>query len=108
MDGQVWQTVASSVDRLPVELRKRIAAIPTLSNVAPDQLAEVAQLMAQRGKLEEQIRGLTTFPAIYAGKFEQPGPTYRLYRGDPMEKKEEVAPAGLTEFGGNLSLAADA
>lgn len=108
MDGQSWQTVASSVDRLPAELRKRITAIPTLSNVPPGRLPEVSQFMAQRGKLEEQIRSLTAFPSVYAGKFEQPGPTYRLYRGDPMQKKEEVVPAGLVEFGGNLSLAADA
>ncbi|MDR3402608.1 MAG: DUF1553 domain-containing protein [Chthoniobacter sp.] len=108
LDGQAWQMVASSADRLPVELRKRITAIPTLSNVPSERLPQVAQLMAQRGKLESQIRGLTAFPPVYAGKFEQPGPTYRLYRGDPMQKKEEVVPSGLTEFGGNLSLTADA
>jgi mono/diheme cytochrome c family protein len=108
LDGQSWKTVASSVDRLPAELRKRITAIPTLSNVPVEQVKDVTKLVAQRGKLEEQIHSLTTFPQVYAGKFEQPGPTYRLYRGDPMQKKEEVVPAGLTEFGGNLSLAADA
>ncbi|MEP6670135.1 MAG: DUF1553 domain-containing protein [Chthoniobacter sp.] len=108
LDGQAWQAVASSADRLPPEMRKRIAAIPTLSNVPPEQVEEVGQLVAQRSKLEGQIRSLTTFPLVYAGKFEQPGPTYRLYRGDPMQKKEEVVPSGLTEFGGNLSLAGDA
>lgn len=106
-DGQLWQTVASSMDRLPVEMRKRIAAIPTLANVPPEQVKEVTQVGAQRSKLESQVRSLTTFPMVYAGKFEQPGPTYRLYRGDPMQKKEEVVPAGLTEFGGNLGLVAD-
>jgi mono/diheme cytochrome c family protein len=108
LDGQSWQMVASSADRLPAELRKRITAIPTLSNVQKEQLPEVARLMAQRKKLDEQIRGLTAFPPVYAGKFEQPGPTYRLYRGDPMQKKEEVGPAGLAEFGGTFGLAADA
>jgi hypothetical protein len=108
VDGQSWQTVASSVDRLPAEMRKRITAIPTFTNVPAEELAEVAQLVSRRNKLESEIRGLTTFPMVYAGKFEQPGPTYRLYRGDPMQKKEEVAPSGLLEFGGNLSLPADA
>ncbi|EDY18869.1 protein of unknown function DUF1549 [Chthoniobacter flavus Ellin428] len=108
LDGQSWRTAASSVDRLPVEMRKRITAIPTLSNVPPDQLPEVTKLVAQRGRLEEQIHTLTAFPPVYAGKFEQPGPSYRLYRGDPMQPKEQVVPSGLAEFGGNLSLSADA
>ncbi|MEZ0258094.1 MAG: DUF1553 domain-containing protein [Chthoniobacter sp.] len=107
LDGQSWQAVASSVDRLPAEMRKRLTAIPTLADVPAEQVGEVAQIVSQRGKLESQMRNLSTFPMVYAGKFEQPGPTYRLYRGDPMQKKEEVVPAGLTEFGGNLSLAAD-
>jgi hypothetical protein len=108
LDGQSWTTVASSGDRLPAELRKRITAIPTLSNVPIEENVEVARLVTERAKLEDQIRSLTAFPTVYAGKFEQPGPTYRLYRGDPMQKKEEVVPSGLAEFGGNLSLAADA
>ena len=107
-DGQSWKVVASSLDRLPVEMRKRITAIPTLSSVPPDHAAEIAELVAKKVKLEDEIRSLTTFPAVYAGKFEQPGPSYRLYRGDPMQKKEEVVPSGIAEFGGNLALAADA
>ena len=107
-DGLAWQTVASSVDRLPAEMRKRITVVPTLANVPPEQVGEVTRIVAQRGQLESRVRDLTAFPMVYAGRFEQPGPTYRLYRGDPMQKKEEVVPAGLTEFGGNLSLAADA
>ncbi len=67
-DGRNWQTVASSADRLPVELRKRIAAVPTLSRVPPERLAEVGQLVQRRAQLEEQIRSLTTFPMVYAGK----------------------------------------
>jgi len=107
-DGRAWQTVATSADRLPVALRKRIAAIPTLSSVPPDLQKEIGTLAARRARLEEQIRSLTTYPPVYAGRFEQPGPTYRLYRGDPMQKKEEVVPSALAEFGGNLTLAADA
>ena len=106
-DGQSWKKVASSVDRLPVEMRKRITAIPTLSTVPPGHAAEVAALVAQQSKQEDAIHSLTTFPAVYAGKFEQPGPAYRLYRGDPMQKKEEVVPSGIAEFGGNLGLTTD-
>jgi hypothetical protein len=108
MDGKAWQAVAESSDRLPVSLRKRIASIPTLSTVPPDHLAEVLNIAARRDQLDAQIKSLTTFPPVYAGRFEQPGPSYRLYRGDPMQKKEEVVPSGIAELGGNLGLAADA
>jgi hypothetical protein len=37
-----------------------------------------------------------------------PARRYRLFRGDPMMKKEEVVPAAITEFGGDLGLPADA
>src|SRR5205823_4714197 len=33
--------------------------------------------------------------------------THRLHRGDPMEKRERVAPAGLSAFGPPLQLAED-
>jgi len=35
----------------------------------------------------------------YAGTFEQPGPTHRLYRGDPQARREVVAPGGLRVLG---------
>ncbi len=107
LDGKEWRTVASSADRLGGEYRQRITAIPTLSRVPAAQQGAVRQLVAQRAKIEAEIKTLTTFPDIYAGKFEQPGPTYRLHRGDPMQKKEEVAPGALASFDGKLALAAD-
>lgn len=42
-------------------------------------------------------------PKLYAGIFEQPEPTRRLYRGDPMSPREIVAPDALTVLG-SLSL----
>ncbi len=107
LDGQQWRTVASSADRLGQEYRKRITTIPTLNRVPAEQVEEVARLVAQRTKIEEEITTLTKFPMAYAGKFEQPGPTFRLHRGDPMQKKEEVAPAALASFGGQMGLSAD-
>jgi hypothetical protein len=45
---------------------------------------------------------------VYAGKFEQPGPTYRLYRGDAMSPREAVTPGGLAVLSPALDLPADA
>lgn len=108
LDGEHWREVASSVDRLAPEYRKRLAVIPTLSRVPAEQASQVQALVAKRAELQAKIQSLTTFPQAYLGKFEQPGPTYRLHRGDPMQKKEEIPPSGIAEFGGRLALEADA
>ena len=45
----------------------------------------------------------------YAPFFEQPKePTHRLYRGDPLQKREEVTPAAIQSLGDPLELEADA
>jgi len=106
-DGEHWQKIASSADRLAPEYRERIHDIPTLSDVPTDQAAEVAQLSRKRADLQQRIKVLTAFPQGYVGKFEQPGPTFRLHRGDPMMPKEEVTPGVLEQFGAKLTLAAD-
>lgn len=66
LDGQTWQTVASSDDRRPPG--------------------------------GEQM--------VYAGLFATPSMTHRLYRGDPMQPKEEVSPGGLSQLGGDWRLPA--
>jgi hypothetical protein len=35
---------------------------------------------------------------VYGGTFSEPGPTFRLHRGDPMQKREPVAPGTLSLF----------
>lgn len=107
LNGQTWQAVASSADRLGAEYRDRIRDIPTLSGVSAEDAATVKKHSEQRAVLQRRLKELTNFPMAYLGKFEQPGPTYRLQRGDPMTPQEEVAPGALTQFGTKLDLAKD-
>jgi hypothetical protein len=44
---------------------------------------------------------------VYAGTFSQPGPTYRLYRGEPGSPREQVTPAAIRSLT-DLALPADA
>ncbi|HEY1598258.1 MAG TPA: DUF1553 domain-containing protein [Pirellulales bacterium] len=37
--------------------------------------------------------------AVFGGTFSAPGPTYRLYRGDPMQRRERVSPDVPAVFG---------
>ena len=57
--------------------------------------------------LQRKLKELTTFPMAYLGKFEQPGPTYRLQRGDPMTPQEEIAPGALAQISAKLDLPKD-
>src|SRR5262249_51335476 len=60
-------------------------------------------LAEQRAALERKLTELTNSPMVYAGTFTPAPPTHRLYRGDPLQKREVIAPAALSAFGAKLS-----
>ena len=107
VDGRAWTRVAASDDRLGDAWRKRVPVIPTLSLVPPGRAAAVAQLVAERRPLRAEVKRLIDFPPVYAGRLREPGPTFRLHRGDPISPREQVAPAGLARFGKKLELPRD-
>lgn len=90
LDGQAWRTVASSADRRPFA---RLAAIAA----AEIEAGEAGEWRARLATLAEEQK-------IYAGVFTQPAKTYRLHRGDPMQRREEIAPGGLSKLGGGWQL----
>jgi hypothetical protein len=94
-----WTIVSGSQDRLPFGTEGGKAN----ASLGPHELS------SQIAEAEERQRALKVTPTamIYAGKLEQPGPTYRLYRGDVMEKREIVAPDTLSALG-TLNLPLDA
>jgi len=107
LDGKTWKPLASSADRLPVDYRERIRDIPTLSGVSGDSAGEVKRHSQRRAVLQRELKEMTSFPMAYLGKFDQPGPTFRLQRGDPMTPKEEITPGALSQLGTKLELAKD-
>ena len=47
--------------------------------------------------MEVRIKDLTIAPMVYAGTMnDNPEPTFRLFRGDPMQKRDEVQPAAIS------------
>jgi mono/diheme cytochrome c family protein len=106
-DGKSWTSVASNSDRLTDSYRKRIATIPTLSDVPADKAEEIAKLTQKFTRLAEEIQKLTRLPMAYAGNFSQPGPTNRMHRGDPTQPREVVAPGALKQIGKPLILSTD-
>jgi hypothetical protein len=90
-----WKVVASSNDRQNYKAGKKVE--PSLAGFGPEQVARAKQLFTERAALEMRITELAKAPMVYAGTFDaQPGPTYRLHRGDPMQKRNEVGPNALS------------
>jgi mono/diheme cytochrome c family protein len=55
---------------------------------------------------DRQQSGPASGARAYAGTFQQPGPTPRFHRGDPMQPREAVPPGALSQIGKQLSLPA--
>ncbi|QEG43331.1 DUF1553 domain-containing protein [Roseimaritima ulvae] len=107
LDGQLWQPVASSQDRRSLgndaddEPRYAFDTFPAdVAQQGRTLYAELEQLNRRRDTLSEPKK-------VYAGTFQQPGPTHRLYRGEPGAQREQVAPAALQALS-DLRLDADA
>jgi mono/diheme cytochrome c family protein len=98
-----WTTVASSEDRQPFNAKGDpgdfFAKLPASEAAAARQLqADLAALKTRIDKFSENA---------WVGNFSSaPERTYRLYRGEPMQKREVVAPDALTVTG-TLGLAVD-
>jgi len=109
-EPDAWRAVGRSEDRLPpsgaeAAVEQKLASLPA------DQANRARELLARIKSIEAQLDQAANRAVVYAGTFRQPGPTHRLYRGDPMQPREEVppeAPSFLAERLGSLQLAADA
>jgi len=111
MKADQWQTVARWEDHLPLGSSQDLASVFDFKAMSADEAARAKALIANVKQLETRRAALTAVPKAYAGNFVKPGPTHRLYRGDPMAKREQVAPESLTVLHrrlGKLNLPADA
>ena len=94
-----WKEVAGIHDRAPFGSQNRAPVDQLVRDDLRTQAALARGLQRQNAEASEKIVALTKGPRAYIGSFRQPGPTHRLYRGDPFSKREEVAPGGLSVFG---------
>jgi hypothetical protein len=103
-----WTTVATSEDRASYKAEAKPDAGYTTEGMPPGASDKLAGLLAQRTKLEARLPEFSATPMIYGGSFEKPPLSHRLYRGDPMQPREAVAPAGIAEVAPAWELAGDA
>lgn len=98
INGTDWLPLATSKDRLPFASGDSELPEFDFSNVDPTLASEgQKQLDSLRRKLQQRQQ-LATPPQAYAGNFNEPGPTYRLYRGEPTAPREQVAPAAVASL----------
>ena len=55
--------------------------------------------MAEIQKSKQRISELAEGKSVWLGTFSQPKPTRRLYRGDPLQEREVVAPGAVSVLG---------
>ena len=106
VDGVDWKVVAHSGEREPfaggnADPSAFIAKLPA------EKAARARELLSAAGALRGRIEALENGPKAWVANFSQPGATHRLYRGDPMAKREAVPPDAL-EVIGSLELAMNA
>ncbi len=93
-----WSVVASSDDRLPTDIQIARAPVYEFDRDSKSK-AEGQALLQELNELREQRKRLSEGPQAYIGTFTQPQPTYRLHRGDPMARREQVAPDTVRAIG---------
>jgi hypothetical protein len=96
-DRDEWRTVASSDDREPYAGKADPDAF--LARLSPGEAAAARGLRQEIEALQRRVDQLSKGAMVWAGTFQQPGPTHLLHRGDPFAMREAVAPDALTVMG---------
>jgi len=95
-----WKLVASSDGREPFEgkAEKPTSPVYRFEDAPLAEAEQGRQWLVELERTRKERETLAKAPMVYAGNFSQPGLTYRLHRGDPMQKRELVSPGTLAVF----------
>lgn len=99
-----WKLVASDAGRAPFSDPKARLAMPEPVGLTADQIAKWHNARGELMALEKKLPTDRAGDVVYAGRFEQPGPAFRLNRGDVTQPKEEVPPGVVTAMGSPVKL----
>jgi hypothetical protein len=102
-----WQTIATSDDRAPYDPKGKSPAANS-DNLPTDEAKRFHELAAKIDGLKEELAKIQP-QMVYAGTFAEPKePTFRLHRGDPMQRREEMTPGAIAAAGKPLTIAHEA
>lgn len=99
LDGQQWQVVASSDNRVPFQSPVKIALQYRFDGVPASERELAEQKLLQLQAYKAELSKLNSRTVVYAGTFTSPEVIYRLYRGDFNAPREAVGPNALEVFG---------
>lgn len=102
LDGQDWKVVASSDDRAPFSAAPKEPEY-VFDGLSEDKASQGKEWLQQLKTLDAKRSALLTSATVYAGTFQQPGPVFRLFRGEPSAPREQVAPNTVAALG-NLAI----
>jgi len=94
-----WRRVASSDDRIPVSWGRRVEVAYRFDRFPAEDAERGRRALAELTSTRKRLDTVTKPLKVYSGKFKQPGPTHRLYRGEPQAKREEVTPGTIAALG---------
>lgn len=97
-DGIHWKEIAGSRDRQPFLTKGE--PLYQLDGLSPAERMLAEQQIARIKTLKEQQRQILASAKVYSGVFTAPGPTRRLFRGEPQSPREEIAPGTVAALGG--------
>jgi hypothetical protein len=95
LDGTSWKALATSVGRQPLRDAKPGPPLYNFAEFPKEQAEQGRRQLEQLNKLTLKRTQLASASTVYAGTFSQPGPTHRLYRGEPGSPREAVVPAAI-------------
>lgn len=100
LETNAWKRVADSSDREPFSGTKSAPAGPVyeFGGRPESEAAAGRRWQSELVSLKERRTALAKPPMVYAGNFKEPGMTFRLHRGDPMQQREPVEPGTLSLF----------
>ncbi len=92
-----WKAIASSKDRRSAGQNELQALIALLDS---DDQQRFTAIQKTRKRIDDELKKLTAGNTAWIGSFSQPDIVHRLYRGDPLMKREPVNPSMVTSLGG--------
>ncbi len=92
-DGEAgWRSVAHSRNRMLHPRDGRKPGTIRLAGVAATRTAEIRELVGRLASARQEVERLVAGPQGFLGRFETPSTTFRLKRGDPLQRLEPVLP----------------
>jgi len=99
VESDQWKQVTSSADRLPFTGAAASQPEYDFAKFPNDEAERGRGLLKQLQQSEQRKSQLQASATVYAGTFQQPGPTYRLFRGEPTAQREQVEPGTVAALG---------